>query len=166
MSAVSAEKEAMLTLEEARLLFRYDPETGGLIMLTGKRRGHPVKARLGRYLAVKFQGKQFVAHRVIWLLVHGEWPPFLLDHKDGDGTNNRLSNLRLATPQQNMSNMRVCKRNTTGIKGVSTKGNKFIASIYYNYRKKHLGMFETKELAAKAYADAADELFGEFARTA
>jgi hypothetical protein len=166
MSAVSAEKEAALTLAEARNLFRYEPETGGLIMLTGKRRGYPVKTRLGRYLMVRAKGIKFVAHRVIWLLVHGEWPPSLLDHKDGDGTNNRLSNLRLATPQQNMSNMRICKRNTTGAKGVSPKGKKFIAVIYFNYKKKYLGIFETKELAAKAYADAATELFGEFAMIA
>lgn len=167
MSAISAEKEAFLDFEKAKRLFRYDSETGDVIRLTGKLRGLPVRRKMGRYLGIKLEKRMYVAHRVIWLLVHGEWPVHQIDHKDGNGMNNVLSNLRVATPQQNMMNMRICKRNSTGIKGVfMVRGaKKFSAAIHHNYGRKHLGTFDTKEQAGEAYEKAAIELFGEFART-
>lgn len=168
MTAVSVEKETMLTLDLARRLFRYDPETGDLIILTGQRRGRPAKAKSSSgYLMVDFGGKRFLVHRIIWLLVHGEWPPQLIDHIDGNRANNVFRNLRLATPQQNMANMRLCRRNSSGVKGVRPAyGGKFVAVIHHNYGRIHLGTFSTQELAADAYAKAATELFGEFAKPA
>jgi hypothetical protein len=170
MSEARTDLESLVTYEMASKLFRYEPESGDLFILTGERRGRPARAKSSSgYVKVRigdlFRKRSFYAHRIIWLLVHREWPPFLIDHIDGNRSNNALSNLRMATPQQNMANMRVCRRNTTGIKGVSPGyGGQYEAQIYYNYEQIHLGTFPTKELAGEAYAKAAQELFGEFAK--
>lgn len=51
------------------------------------------------YYRVKFNGKVYRAHCLVWLIHHGEIPEgFEVDHKDTDKLNNKLSNLRLATP--------------------------------------------------------------------
>lgn len=62
-------------------------------------------------------GKLFKAHRVIWYLHHGTLPD-LVDHKDGNPANNRLSNLRIATESQNRHNASKHSDNTSGAKGV------------------------------------------------
>jgi len=107
----------------------------------------------------------YLAHRIIWALIHGVDPgDALIDHRDGDGTNNRESNLREATHSQNHMNRRV----TVGghLKGTtfSKKDRKWQAKIQINKKQTHLGHFDTQEEAHAAYCRAAVELHGAFAR--
>lgn len=91
----------------------------------------------------------------------------LTDHEDGDGLNNRRSNLRPATTQQNVFNAGKRRNNKTGYKGVCFHGKyagRFLAYIKFNYKTKNLGVFSSAEDAARAYDKAAIELHGEFAR--
>lgn len=93
------------------------------------------------------------------------WP--YVDHINGDGLDNRRSNLRPATALQNMANKRRYRNNTSGFKGVtrnSGTGRPWQASIRANNRRYHLGYHDTPEQAARAYDAAALRLFGEFAR--
>lgn len=88
-----------------------------------------------------------------------------VDHKDRDKSNNRRDNLRLATRSQNLQNMGISPRNTSGYKGVDyrTKSGKWRAQIRtQNGDKKHLGLFDTPELASEAYEKSAKEIHGEF----
>ena len=86
-----------------------------------------------------------------------------VDHIDGNGINNRRSNLRICTPQQNGANSR--KRAGRPYKGVSVGPNgKWRAYIKVNYKVIALGTFPTAEKAAKAYDRAALYYFREFAR--
>jgi hypothetical protein len=90
-----------------------------------------------------------------------------VDHIDGDTLNNRRSNLRLATHTQNQQNKRRYKNNTSGFKGVywDKQCLKWKALIAVNGKRKLLGLFNTPELAHSAYCAAANEHFGEFARS-
>ncbi len=94
-------------------------------------------------------------------------PPHLeVDHENGDGLDNRKSNLRLATKQQNQMNQRVQKiKKSSKYKGVSwdKSKSKWVSAIKKNYKRINLGRFLNEEEAAKAYDKKAIELFGEFA---
>lgn len=88
-----------------------------------------------------------------------------VDHKNGNGLDNRKRNLRLATCSQNKANGTLYKNNASGLKGVYVVRNKFRAQIRVNGRVRHLGYFDTAADAANAYDLASIELFGEFAKT-
>jgi hypothetical protein len=89
----------------------------------------------------------------------------MIDHKDTDTLNNRRSNLRPCTATQNVGNCNPKKPGKT--KGVfwHKRDQKWFAAIGVNWKRKWLGYFKSKEEAAAAYAKAAVEHFGEFART-
>ncbi len=87
-----------------------------------------------------------------------------VDHRNGNGLDNRRRNLRLCTKHQNRFNMRI----TTGsskYKGVSwhTKNGKWRARITLNYQNIYIGCFTSEREAAKAYDRKAKQLFGDFA---
>lgn len=89
-----------------------------------------------------------------------------IDHRNGDGLDNRRSNLRVATRQQNTRNAGLRSNNTSGYKGVwwSRVSGKWACGITINARNIHLGLFLSKREAARAYDVAAANCFGEFAR--
>jgi len=104
-------------------------------------------------------GKQL--HIQMHTLVTG-WS--FVDHINGDGLDNRRSNLRPADKSTNGMNRGIGSNNTSGFKGVSLQGLKWKAQIRVNGRHVHLGMFDTPEEAARVYDQAAVRHFGEFAR--
>ena len=89
----------------------------------------------------------------------------LVDHIDGNGLNNRKSNLHLYTAQENACNRRPRRNSSLKYKGVSwyKRDKKWQVQIYYNARTIHLGRFDDEVEAALAYDRKAAELFGEFA---
>lgn len=90
--------------------------------------------------------------------------PREVDHREGVGLDNRRSNLRACSHQQNLANTGASRNNKLGLKGVWAHGRKFRASIYRNGKTEHLGGFDTPEEAAEAYAIEAKKHYGEFAR--
>ena len=90
-----------------------------------------------------------------------------VDHINGDGLDNRRSNLRAATHAQNSRNSRTPKNNTSGFKGVilDKPTGKWRAQIRLDGAQKHLGYFVTPEDAHTAYCKASAELHGEYGRT-
>ena len=131
--------------------FNYDPETG---VLNWRHNG--VRAGgVGRhgYRRVTFEGKTRHAHNTIWFLMTGEWPKTYtneVDHINNIRDDNRWSNLRLVTRQENNWNCGVSKNSTTGAVGVSPHRNKWRAYVGNGYKQIHLGVFETKEEAVEA----------------
>lgn len=103
-------------------------------------------------------------HRLLLGLSKGDRQ--FVDHIDGDGLNNRRSNLRLANRSQNQWNRRSVGVGSSKFKGVSwvARKKRWAASIYV-YNVRHcLGTYRDEREAAIAYNRAASKYFGEFAR--
>jgi hypothetical protein len=125
--------------------------------------------RKGRHaIQVSVMGRIYRAHRIIWEMMIGEIPHGLeIDHIDCDPWNNKLGNLRLCNRSENMMNRRTPKHNTSGYKGVSWQSyyKEWRVQIKTGGRTIHIGMYATKELAAEAYASAAEKYHGKFMNT-
>jgi hypothetical protein len=105
--------------------------------------------------------KVLLLHRVITSAP----PGFDVDHINGNGLDNRRSNLRVCTTSENCMNSRTQASSKTGVKGVHlTRSGKFVAHIGLNGEHRHLGTFATLEEAREVRARAAADLHGEFAR--
>lgn len=115
------------------------------------------------YLKVSVNNRPYRGHRVVFALFYGI-DADRIDHKDGNTLNNRPENLRKATFSQNMANKRTQKNNKSGLKGVQSNHNRFSAFIQSNGKRKYLGSFATALEAHAAYAKAAMDLHGNFAR--
>jgi len=83
-----------------------------------------------KYILLSLFGKKYRLHRVLWFMTYGEWPKDI-DHINGDGTDNRILNLRNVTHKDNTRNQKLNKNNKTGIAGVSwcCKSNKWRVTI-------------------------------------
>lgn len=92
-----------------------------------------------------------------------------IDHINGNGLDNRRSNLRLCTCGENSRHQRLRLNNTTGFKGVTIAKqmprNPYQAQIMINNKQIYLGCHQTAEAAAKVYDAAALQHHGEFALT-
>ncbi len=152
-----------LNQDLVRKLFRYDPETGVLTRLSTRDRAGWLSS-IG-YWYVSINSKKYLVHRVIWLLVTGEWPAADIDHRDGNPANNRWENLRAVTHSQNLMNQKMNCKNTSGVKGVcfDKARNKWAAEIKIGGRKLYLGRFQTMGAAAAARLKATAQFHGEYA---
>lgn len=107
------------------------------------------------YLKVNFDGKVRLVHRLIWAIVHGEEPKGMIDHIDGDRTNNRLENLRCCDNRTNMQNLKGARKDSkTGVLGVSlcNATGKYVGRIRAPSGKYlSVGRFATPEQASDAY---------------
>ena len=152
--------------ERLKELFGYDPLIGLLVHRTnstnGKRRaGEPAKTPCTGYYKVSVDGREAYVHRIAWKIMTGEEPE-IVDHIDGNGTNNLWSNLRDFRAHQNQGNTAVPAHNTSGVKGVywaKTK-NRWTAQISIGNKIRYLGRFKDIEDARKAYETAALLHFG------
>jgi hypothetical protein len=129
---------------------------------------HAIKAPYTYYAArdilINGQWKRRSMHREILGLVRGD--RIEVDHRNGDGLDNRRENLRKCNDAENQRNRRV-QGGSSQYKGVSWRGwhKKWGAQIAYNGKKIYIGSFKMEINAAHAYDAKARELFGEFART-
>lgn len=154
----------------ARKLFSYDPETGVLSRIARQTRSRefvaldepePTGHLKDGYLRVSFYGRSIYVHRLAWFMSHGEWPNGEIDHVNGDRSDNRLSNLRVADRTENSQNMRSAKSNNPhGVLGLNWhKGaGKWMAQITVDKQQKYLGLFKSADDARSAYLTAKREL--------
>ena len=117
--------------------------------------GAPVSYKGSGYGALNLLGTSYCLHRAIWCYHYGDPGSFEIDHIDRDKSNNKVSNLRLATRPQNIIN----RPGQNPDKGVRFRCGKWDAKC----RGIYLGRFESKADAQAAYQQKAKELYGEFA---
>lgn len=155
-----------LSQEQLKSLLEYHPDHGYFVWTrnAGPRRHKRVAGIVVAtgYRRISIYGRGYAAHRLAWLYVYGIMPE-RIDHINGDGDDNRIANLRLATASQNRANSRLPSSNSSGAKGVHIADGKFVASVTCGGKRKHLGAFDTLDEAAKAYMQGAKDEFGEFA---
>lgn len=134
----------------------YDPETGEFRHKSGKLAGW---INSDGYRMIKIDNETYSGHRLAFYLMTGEWPEHHVDHENKIKNDNRWINLREATHSENMTNRPL----KDGFRGVYKHGNKFKAVLKKDNIPHYLGLFPTKELAAKAWDCAALEFHGAFA---
>lgn len=154
-----------LTADYVRKILDYDPETG---ILTWRERvtrrggnyrvGKPAGKRAKGHIMIGIGGRHYVAARLAWLWMTGEWPDPEVDHFDRDPYNDRWSNLREATRGQNNFN----RTSKAPFRGVRPWGRKWQTRIKYDGKSHHLGHFDTAEEASEAYRRAAQAHWGDF----
>jgi hypothetical protein len=116
---------------------------------------HAVARRDGKgFYAKNTAGKRM--HR----LLMGVSDSLVVDHRDGDGLNNRRENLRIGTQSQNCVNRLVTPGNT--LRGARPKKGKWQAYIKYQGKQRSLGYFSTEQEAHAAYLAEALRLHGDW----
>ena len=165
-------------MDLARLseLLRYDPRTGTLTWKVSRRGYRGIKAGDAagtvhsssakssyKSLRIMIDQRWYEAHRVAWVLHFGSEIPegLQIDHINGDATDNRIANLRLASRKQNMENAKLHAHNSSGYRGVSwdASRNRWMATVSNNGKKKNLGRFATKEEAIATAITARSNLY-------
>ncbi len=142
----------MLTAEKARELFSYDPETGTLTRLIGRRTGCAVGTiTKDGYLHFGVDGRYYLAHRVIFLMQTGRWPEPTVDHIDRDKSNNRWLNLREATHRENHGNRPPAGKQTAtpGVYRMPNSG-RYFARAHIGGKRIKFGTYDTPEQAIEA----------------
>jgi len=129
-------------------------------LLHGSFHAHPSRSGVNVYAA---NSKRQYLHRIVLTAPINT----VIDHRNGNGLDNRRSNLRLGNKSQNQSNRRKMPGKASRFKGVcySERRKKWEARVCASYRRYLLGYYDTEEDAARAYDAGAKRVHGEFART-
>lgn len=156
----------MISISELRSLLSYYPKTGKLVWkprdevdryvtswnsrYAGREAFGPTEAKSGyRYGKILNQNQK--AHRIAWAIHHGEHAPkdMVIDHINGDRSDNRADNLRLVSRHENSKNRARSKNNTSGKMGVRwiEDRQRWQSSIVVDQKQIHLGYFKTMEKA-------------------
>lgn len=156
----------MISVERLRELFELKDD-GTLVrrvMCGGQKAGTVAGAKHSQgYVQVGVDGVNTYAHKIVFAMVNGFWPELDIDHIDGNRSNNRPSNLRLATRRENLTNMRNGRPNKTGYRGVCRHINGlFNARMKIGAKVMSLGYYKTSREAAEVYVLESLEHHGEF----
>lgn len=141
----------ILTQSYLKSALNYCQESGIFTHIVGSKRISPgTKAGTlhpNGYIQISINYRRYLAHRLAWLYVYGEWPPREIDHINHIRSDNRICNLRAADRIDNLKNRSLQKNSMSGITGVSWHAarRKWIAAIMVNKKYIHLGYFENIE---------------------
>jgi len=142
--------KALPDAEALRAHFRYDPDTG---VITGPR-GTSGHVNAVGYVVVKHKGRPYLAHRVIWKIVHGV-DPLIVDHINENRSDNRIVNLRSCRHRDNLAYAKTPDRKDGLPTGVRKRPSGRYEARYKVGRKyTNIGTFGTAQEAEHARAEA------------
>lgn len=136
---------------------RYEPDTGFLFWVKKTSPNSNAKAgdRAGSlkdrgYRQIKFKGKLYGEHRIAWFLHYGEQPGVTLDHINEIKDDNRISNLRNATHQEQIVWRSQVSKKSDLPRHVSAHGKRFQAQVTRDKKAHTIGTYATPEEAHQA----------------
>lgn len=153
----------LVSCEELHEQLSYDPETG-ITKWKKRRRGRRFNTEVGYlhpngYMTVKINYREHRLHRIIWVLMTGDWVESEIDHIDNNRSNNKWNNLRLSDRQLNGQNLKTAHKDARSkYLGVCFDSGKWRANISVNHKAYFLGHFDTEIEAHEAYLKAKREL--------
>lgn len=160
MTKVNKEKQAAMPQKRLLELFDYISTTGEWKWI---KKPHPNSTvRVGQvaghidkrgYVSIQINRYHYYAHRLAWTYMYGDYPEGvepLIDHINGNPSDNRIENLRVSSQSKNMKNVRMCVRNTSGIMGIKRRAkdnnskknpkiNHYWIATWYNEKGKQCG---------------------------
>ncbi len=149
----------LVTQQRLQEVLSYDSETGLFTWLVstsfrikvGDIAGCPDKNGQINYNGIRIDSKLYDAHRLAFLYMTGEWPE-VVDHINGNGLDNKWSNLRSVTQSVNTINKHTPVRSSTGYRGIypGKKLGSFQVRVDRNQRRYNIGTFETLQQAIEA----------------
>jgi hypothetical protein len=162
---------------ELRRILDYDPMTGefiwrekvGRAVVVGRKAGMS-SSRTGCYLRLQVGGVAYLSHRLAFVWMTGR-KPVVVDHINGNVSDNRWANLREATTRENAQNCRRAANNTTGVKNVSYEAKcrgrkKYRVAFRVDGRVRNFGSYLTLDEAAAQAKAVRASLHGDFGREA
>ena len=149
-----------LTIDRLKEVLSYDPETGVFTHISPRK-----KIRVGEvsghldssngYITLRIDKKKYYGHRAAFLYMTGNWPNNVVDHIDGNRSNNKWENLRDVTRTVNQQNIKKAPASSlSGKLGAFKKKNRWASSIKSSGKVVRLGSFSTPEEAHAAYVSA------------
>jgi len=165
----SSDPNPLPSIDVLMSLFRYDQATGALYWryrsissFKSVRDAEAWNSRycnteagsnLKGYMRISIAGYgRFLTHRIIYKIASGGKDPDLIDHIDGNPSNNLLHNIRSVDHGENSRNSSISNINTSGVRGVcwDKKSRKWRATITFHRKFKHIGHYDTLESAVAA----------------
>lgn len=152
-----------VSIQRLMEVLAYDANTGELRWKQSKGTkcaGSLAGTKVAGYLRIQIGGRIYPAHQLAWAIHFGEWADSPIDHRNRDGSDNRLVNLRKVTPSENQHNRGISRNNRSGFLGVFYDGHakRFKAEIAAGGVTYRLGAFHTAEAANEAYVTAKQRL--------
>ena len=169
MAAADISKQCDLTAERLREVLAYDAETGVFTWRDNRGSRAPAGSVAGNvshqrgYRQIRVDYNRYLAHRLAWLYVYGEWPAAQIDHINGQTEDNRIVNLRPATQRQNCLNSATRSHNEFGHRNIRKKGGKFEVMFSSGKKRVFHKSCSTLEDAIALRDVMARRLHGEFA---
>lgn len=162
----------MLTQQRLKQVISYNPETGVFTWVMPQSRrvkaGSIAGSRTPKgYINIGIDGTRYLAHRLAWLYMHGEFAKEI-DHANGDRGDNRIVNLRSCSRSNNAHNLtKPSHGRTSRHKGVhwAADRQKWATQICLRGERTLVGRYEDEDAAGAAYDWQAVQMFGEFAKT-
>lgn len=160
----------MITQELLKEFLKYNQDTGDFTWLKKPCKSVMVGDTAGSIgergiRNIGFNHKEYKAHRLAWLYVHG-YMPKIIDHINLNPSDNSIANLRECTVRENSLNVGIKKMSSSGVKNVMWKKDrsKWAVKLRVNGIYKHFGYFDDLELAGLVAVEAREKHHGQFAR--